>query len=344
MAKEKGKIKTITLEKEKIIDIDSYLEKIPIESPSEHAFDGKRYSSDIKILKNGNILFVNKLIFSTDDSYCSDFDESYIEIYNNDLTKLINQKQINSYEGIVLLKNDTIYLPSNGHIYDISDNQFNIVGTTENRFNNLFSPKNGKKYFNGRFNYKNKNFLIEILDEKLKIIKTLDLNTFNEYLNYCNNILEISDKNMISALFLAGKIIFYNIKENKKIKSMDIYDKINNEYRNHYSYDNVIEKNGKLYFCVYDKIIVINVDNLQKQFFIKLEKGHFCECVYDLNKEYILLTEGKNIYAIYSKNNYISKILENDEIEKSKRFEKVNDNSFMLITSKGVIYYNLKYN
>ena len=79
--------------------------------------------------------------FSTDDSYGSDFDESYIEIYNNDLTKLISQKQINSYEGIVLLKNDTIYLPSNGHIYDISDNKFNIVGTTENRFNNLFWPK-----------------------------------------------------------------------------------------------------------------------------------------------------------------------------------------------------------
>ena len=67
-------------------------------------------------------------------------------------------------------------------------------------------------------------------------------------------------------------------------------------------------------------------------------------CVYDLNKEYFLLTEGKNIYAIYSKNNYISKILENDENGKSKRFEKVNNNSFMLITSKGVIYYNLKYN
>ena len=57
--------------------------------------------------------------FSTDDSYCSDFDESYIEIYNNDLTKLINQKQINWYEEIILLKNDTIYLPSNGVIYDI---------------------------------------------------------------------------------------------------------------------------------------------------------------------------------------------------------------------------------
>ena len=149
---------------------------------------------------------------------------------------------------------------------------------------------------------------------------------------------------MISALFLAGKIIFYNIKENKKIKSIDIYDNINNDYRNHYSYDNVIEKNGKLYFCVYDKIIVINVDNLQKQFFIKLEKGHFCKCVYDLNKEYFLLAEGKNIYSIYSKNNYISKILEDDEIEKSKRFEKVNDNSFMIITNKRVIYYNLKYN
>ena len=345
MEKEKGKIKNIALEKEKIIDIDSYLEKIPIESPSEHAFGGKRYSSDIKILKNGNILFVNELKFSTDDSYGSDFDESYIEIYNNDLTKLISQKQINSYEGIVLLKNDTIYLPSKRLIYDKSDNQFNIIGTTtENSFNNLFSSKNEIKYFNGRYNYKNTNFLIEILDEKLKIIKTIDLNTFNEYLNYCNNILDISDKNMISALFLAGKIIFYNIKENKKIKSIDIYDNINNDYRNHYSYDNVIEKNGKLYFCVYDKIIAINVDNLQKQFFIELEKGHFCECVYDLNKEYFLLTEGKNIYSIYSKNNYISKILEDDEIEKSKRFEKVNDNSFMVITNKRVIYYNLKYN
>ena len=75
-----------------------------------------------------------------------------------------------------------------------------------------------------------------------------------------------------------------------------------------------------------------------------MEKGLFCECVYDLNKENILLTVGKNIYAIYSKNNNISKILENDEIEKSIRFEKVNDNSFMLITSKGVNYYNIKYN
>ena len=43
MAQEKGKIKTITLEKEKIIDIDSFLKKKPIESPSEHAFGGKRY-------------------------------------------------------------------------------------------------------------------------------------------------------------------------------------------------------------------------------------------------------------------------------------------------------------
>ena len=190
MAQGKEKIKTIILEKEKIIDIDSFLDKKPIEYPSEHAFNGKRYSSNIKILKNGNILFVNELKFSTDDSCGSDFDESYIEIYNKDLTKLINQKQIDSYEQIVLLKNDTIYLTSKGVIYDISNNLFNIVGTIDNRFNNLFSPKNGKNYFNGRYNYKNKNYLIEILDEKLKIIKTLDLNTFNEYLNYCNNILE----------------------------------------------------------------------------------------------------------------------------------------------------------
>lgn len=341
MAQEKEK--NIILEKEKIIDIDSFLDKKPIESPSDHAFDGQRYSSNIKILKNGNILFVNELKFSTDDSYGSDFDESYIEIYNNDLTKLINQKQIDSYEQIALLKNDTIYLTSKGVIYDISNNLFNIVGTTDNKFNNLFSPKNGKNYFNGRYNYENKNYLIEILDEKLKIIKTLDLNTFNEYLYFCNNILEISDKNMISALFLAGKIIFYNIKENKKIKSIDIYDKINNDYRNHYSYDNVIEKNGQLYFCIYDEIIVINVDNLQKQLSIKLEKGQFCKCVYDLNKESILLTLGNNIYSIYSKNKNFSKLLEDDEIRKSKRFEKVNDNSFMLITSKGVIYYNVKY-
>ena len=267
------KIKAIILKKEKIIDIDSFLGKKPIEYPSEHAFNGQRFSSNIKILKNGNILFVNELKYSTDDSYGSDFDESYIEIYNNDLTKLINQKQINSYDEIILLKNDTIYLPSKGVIYDISNNQFNIIGTIENNFYNLFSPKNGKNYYNGRYDYKNKNYFIEILDEKLKIIKTLDLNTFNEYLNYCNNILEISDKNMISAFFLAGKIIFYNTKENKKIKSIDIYDKINNDFRNHYSYDNVIEKNGQLYFCAYDEIIVINVDNLQNQFSIKLGKG-----------------------------------------------------------------------
>ena len=344
MSQEKEKIKGIILEKEKIIDIDSFLGKKPIEYPSEHAFDGKRYASNIKILKNGNILFVNELKYSTDDSYGSDFDESYIEIYNNDLTKLINQKQINSYEDIVLLKNDTIYLHSKGVIYDISNNQFNVIGTIENKFTNLFSPKNGKNYFNGRYDYKNKNYFIEILDEKLKIIQTIDLTTFNEYLNFCNNIFEISDKNMISALFLAGKIIFYNIKENKKIKSMDIYDKINNDYRNHYNYDNVIEKNGQLYFCVYDGIIVINVDNLQKQFSINLEKDNFCQCVYDLNKENILLSLDNNVYAIYSKTNKISKILEDDEIRYSKRFEKVNDNSFMLITRKGVIYYNIKYN
>ena len=344
MAQEKEKIKGIILEKEKIIDIDSFLGKKPIEYPSEHAFDGKRYASNIKILKNGNILFVNELKYSTDDSYGSDFDESYIEIYNNDLTKLINQKQINSYEDIVLLKNDTIYLHSKGVLYDISNNQFNVIGTIENKFTNLFSPKNGKNYFNGRYDYKNKNYFIEILDEKLKIIQTIDLTTFNEYLNFCNNIFEISDKNMISALFLAGKIIFYNIKENKKIKSMDIYDKINNDYRNHYNYDNVIEKNGQLYFCVYDGIIVINVDNLQKQFSINLEKDNFCQCVYDLNKENILLSLDNNVYAIYSKTNKISKILEDDEIRYSKRFEKVNDNSFMLITRKGVIYYNIKYN
>ena len=344
MEQEKEKIKGIILEKEKIIDIDSFLGKKPIEYPSEHAFDGKRYASNIKILKNGNILFVNELKYSTDDSYGSDFDESYIEIYNNDLTKLINQKQINSYEDIVLLKNDTIYLHSKGVLYDISNNQFNVIGTIENKFTNLFSPKNGKNYFNGRYDYKNKNYFIEILDEKLKIIQTIDLTTFNEYLNFCNNIFEISDKNMISALFLAGKIIFYNIKENKKIKSMDIYDKINNDYRNHYNYDNVIEKNGQLYFCVYDGIIVINVDNLQKQFSINLEKDNFCQCVYDLNKENILLSLDNNVYAIYSKTNKISKILEDDEIRYSKRFEKVNDNSFMLITRKGVIYYNIKYN
>jgi len=341
---EKEKNKAIILEKEKIIDIDSFLGKKPIEYPSEHAFDGKRYSSNIKILKNGNILFVNELKYSTDDSYGSDFDESYIEIYNNDLTKLINQKQINSYEQIILLKNDTIYLPSNGVIYDISNSQFNIIETIENKFNNLFSPKNGKNYFNGRYDYKNKNYLIEILDEKLKIIKTIDLSTFNEYLYYCNNIFEISDKNMISAFFLAGKIIFYDIKAYKKITSIDIYDKINNDFRNHYSYDNVIEKNGQLYFCAYDEIIVINVNNLQKQFSIKLGKGQFCQCAYDLNKENILLALDKNIYAIYSKNNKISKILENDDNGNPKRFEKVNDNSFMLITSKGVIYYNIKYN
>ena len=160
MVDEKEKNKAIILEKEKIIDIDSFLGKKPIEYPSEHAFDGKRYSSNIKILKNGNILFVNELKYSTDDSYGSDFDESYIEIYNNDLTKLINQKQINSYEEIILLKNDTIYLPSNGVIYDISNSQFNIIETIENKFNNLFSPKNGKNYFNGRYDYNNKNLFI----------------------------------------------------------------------------------------------------------------------------------------------------------------------------------------
>ena len=344
MAQEKEKIKGIILEKEKIIDIDSFLGKKPIEYPSEHAFDGKRYASNIKILKNGNILFVNELKYSTDDSYGSDFDESYIEIYNNDLTKLINQKQINTYEEIFLLKNDKIYLPSNGVIYDISNNLFNIIGTIENKFNSLFSPKNGKNYFNGRYNYENKNYSIEILDENLKIIKTLDLNTFNEYLYFCNNIFEISDKNMIFTLFFFLKIIFYNIKENTKIKSIDIYDKINNDFRNHYNYDNVIEKNGQLYFCVFDEIIAIYVNNLQKQFSINLEKDNFCQCVYDLNKENILLSLGSNIYAINSKNNKISKILENDEIGNSERFEKVNDNSFMLITSKGVIYYNIKYN
>ena len=337
-------IKGIILEKEKIIDIDSFLGKKPIEYPSEHAFDVKRYASNIKILKNGNILFVNELKYSTDDSYGSDFDESYIEIYNNDLTKLINQKQINSYEHIILLKNDTIYLPSKGVIYDISNNQFDVIGTTENKFNNLFLSKNGKNYFNGRYDYKNKNYFIEILDEKLKIIQTIDLTTFNEYLYFCNNIFEISDKNMISALFLAGKIIFYDIKENKKIKTIDIYDKINNDFRNHYNYDNVIEKNGQLYFCVYDEIIAINVNNLQKQFSIKLEKDQLCQCVYDLNKKNILLSLDNNIYAIYSKTNKISKILEDNEIGYAKRFEKVNDNSFMLITGKGVIYYNIKYN
>lgn len=344
MTDEKEKNKAIILEKEKIIDIDSFLAKKPIEYPSEHAFGGSRYSSNIKILKNGNILFVNELKYSTDDSYGSDFDESYIEIYNNDLTKLINQKQINSYEAIILLKNDTIYLPSNGVIYDISNSQFNIIETIKNTFNNIFSSKNGKNYFNGSYDYINKNYLIEILDEKLKIIKTLDLRTRNEYLYHCNNIFEISDKNMISAFFLAGKIIFYDIKENKKITSIDIYDKITNDFRNHYSYDNVIEKNGQLYFCAYDEIIVINVDNLQKQFSIKLGKGQFCQCVYDLNKENILLALGNNIYAIYLKNNKISKIVENDDNGNPKRFEKVNDNSFMLITSKGVIYYNIKYN
>ena len=86
------------------------------------------------------------------------------------------------------------------------------------------------------------------------------------------------------------------------------------------------------------------MNNLQKQFSIKLEKGQFCECVYDLNKENILLTLGKNIYVINSKNKKISLILENDEIGNSKRFEKVNDNSFMIINSKGVIYYNIKFN
>ncbi len=86
------------------------------------------------------------------------------------------------------------------------------------------------------------------------------------------------------------------------------------------------------------------MDNLQKKFTIKLEKGQFCKCVYDLNKENILLTLGNNIYTIYSKNNKISKILEDDEIGYPKRFEKVNDNSFMLISSKRVIYYNIKYN
>ena len=75
-----------------------------------------------------------------------------------------------------------------------------------------------------------------------------------------------------------------------------------------------------------------------------MEKGQFCECVYDLNKDNILLTLGNNIYAIYSKNNKMSKLLENDEIGNPKRFEKVDDNSFMLITSKGVIYYKIKYN
>ena len=89
---------------------------------------------------------------------------------------------------------------------------------------------------------------------------------------------------------------------------------------------------------------MINVDNLQKQFSINLEKDNFCQCVYDLNKENILLSLDNNIYAIYSKTNKISKILEDDEIRYSKRFEKVNDNSFMLITRKGVIYYNIKYN
>ena len=344
MTEEKEKIKDLILEKGKIIDIGSFLNKEPITYPSEHAFAGQRLPSKIKILKNGNILFVNELKYSTDDSYGSDFDESYIQIYNNDLTKLINQRQIDSYEEIIFLKNDTIYLHSKKVIFDISNNQFNAIGTVKNRIDDLFVSKNGTNYFNGRYDSENKNYFIEILDENFKVIKTLDLGKFNEYLQHFNNILELSDKNMISALFLAGKIIFYNIKENKKIKSIDIYDKINNDFKNFYGYDNVIEKNGQLYFCVYNEILVINLYNLQKQFSFKLEKGQFCECVYDLNKDNILLTLGNNIYAIYSKNNKMSKLLENDEIGNPKRFEKVDDNSFMLITSKGVIYYNIKYN
>ena len=346
MTEEKESIKDIILEKDKIIDIDSFLSKKPITYPSKHAFDGQRYATNIKILKNGNILFVNELKYSTDDSYGSDFDESYIEIYNNDLTKLISQLEIKSYDEIFLLKNDTIYLRSKGDIYDISNSQFNKIGTVENKFSNLFVPKNGKNYFNGRYDYKSNNFSIEILDENLKIIKTLDFGKVHVYLRHCNNILELSDKNknIISVLFLAGKIIFYDIKENKQIKSIDIYDKMNNEFNNAYSYDNVIEKNGQLYFCVYGQIIVINLYNLQKQFSIKLKEGQFCQCVYDLNKDNILLTLDKNIYAIYSKNNKMSKILENDDIGNPIRFEKVNDNSFMLITSKGVFYYNIKYN
>ena len=213
--------------------------------------------------------------YSTDDSYGSDFDESYIQIYNNDLTKLINQRQIDSYEEIILLKNDTIYLHSKKVIFDISNNQFNAIGTVKNRIEDLFIQKNGTNYFNGRYDSKNKNYFIEILDENFKVIKTLDLGKFNEYLQHFNNILELSDKNMISALFLAGKIIFYNIKENKKIKSIDIYDKINNDFKNFYGYDNVIEKNGQLYFCVYNEIIVINLYNLQKNFLSNWKKDNF---------------------------------------------------------------------
>ena len=189
MTEEKEKIKDIILEKGKIIDIGSLLSKEPITYPSEHAFDGKRFPSKIKILKNGNILFVNELKYSTDDSYGSDFDKSYIQIYNNDLTKLINQRQIDSYEEIIFLKNDTIYLHSKKVIFDISNNQFNAIGTVKNRIEDLFVSKNGTNYFNGRYDSENKNYFIEILDENFKVIKTLDLGKFNEYLQHFNNIL-----------------------------------------------------------------------------------------------------------------------------------------------------------
>lgn len=335
--------------KKEFINIDSYIKQFPVEYPSEHCLNGERQVSNIKILKNGNVLFINELVYSTDDSYGSDFDVYFIEIYDYNLTKLINKMDINCCNDIFLLKNDSFLYRQNSKyvLYDIIENKFIKKKEIDKIFHNLYFSKHSNNYFNGIYNYKLKNYSIEVLNEKLEDIKTINLKTSDEYYNFCNNIYEIPSMDLISALFLVGKIIFVDNKENKVTKTINLNNNAKKHfYFMHSNYDNVIVKNKQLYVGVIDEILIINLITLEKQLFIKISNESFgFYCFYDLNKDNVLVAVNNIIYIINPKNIFISKVNKINETEDGFiRFEKINNESFRLITRKGgIIRYEIKY-
>ena len=297
---QKEKVNNIQIKKIKYIDISSFFKKVPIQLPN-YCTGYKRYLLNITVLKNGNILLKNNLVFTIEADGLNK-NEYSIEIYNKNFTKLIYKKELNSMEELFTLKNDLICIRSyeKGTIYDVSKNKLNLIKEIklDDIFHTFLPSNNSNNYFIGYKNkYTNKNkdkYIIEILDKNFEKINYINT---NESFEFCNNIYEIYDKNLICAFFVKQKLIFWNIKENKNFKSF----KLNYCTYKIWDYDNIIIKNNKFYVGNLEEILIINLDTFEIETKIKLKYRLNCFCFYNLKKNKVLAAMNNNIFIIDSK-------------------------------------------
>ena len=266
-----------------------------------------------------------------------------MEIYDKDFTKLICKKVLNSsYSELSLLKNGLIYIKESGAkaLYDISQNDFKEIKDEKlklklDNIDSLRLSNTKMNYFSDKYDYQNKTHIVKILDDNFNNINIIDI---GENINIINNIYEIPNLNLIIIVNIK-KIIFWNTKEKKNIYSFNNNCKDSNySFYNHY--DNIINKNNKLYVGLNNKILILDIITLQMNAIIKLNEVNFFYCFYDLDKENILVAGDKNIYLINSKKLFVSILFKGiDGIP--QRFEKINHNCFRIITSEGIIIYNI---